>query len=152
MTNNLAKILAFIMAYFAPVSTIIHVMLIFILIDLISGIWADIKQKQLLIIKKEQFNPVVRLYLHIVFIFECIESYKLRRTITKAIWYTVAVLMAHMMEKTFSLQFMHLVNFIGCFICLIEVKSVFENITKITNEPIFMKIYKIFAKKADIKL
>ena len=30
---------------------------------------------------------------------------------------------------------------------MVEIKSVFENITKITNEPIFIKIYKLFEKK-----
>ena len=60
----------------------------------------------------------------------------------------MAVLMAHTMEVTFNLQFAHLAQIIGGFVCMVEIKSVFENITKITNEPVFMKIYKLFEKKA----
>jgi len=55
--------------------------------------------------------------------------------------------MAPMMETTFFLQWAHLAQIVGGFICMVEIKSVFENITKITNEPVFLKIYKLFEKK-----
>lgn len=124
MYAKITKIFFFIISYFAPISTIIHVMLVFIFFDFVSGVWASCKNK------------------------EKIESKRMRKTITKIIWYIVAIFMAHMMEVTFSLQFLHLAQIVGGFICMVEIKSVFENITKITNEPIFMKIYKLFEKKA----
>jgi phage-related holin len=99
-------------------------MLIFILIDCLSAIWAARK------------NNIP------------IESRKMRKTVIKMFWYIMAVLMAHTMEVTFNLQFAHLAQIIGGFVCMVEIKSVFENITKITNEPVFMKIYKLFEKKA----
>jgi phage-related holin len=114
-----------VLSYFAPIATIIHVMFIFILIDLISGLWAAKKAK----------IPI--------------ESLKMRKTVTKLIWYMVAVIMAHMMECTFGLNWAHLAQITGGFICMVEIKSVFENITKITNEPVFVRIYKVFEKKAE---
>lgn len=60
--------------------------------------------------------------------------------------------MAHMMETTFFLHWAHLAQIVGGFICMVEIKSVFENITKITNEPVFLKIYKLFEKKASDSL
>jgi len=123
MDSRLIKIFAFCLSYFSPISTIIHVMLIFIFIDAVSAIWAAKKNK----------IPV--------------ESRKLRKTIQKMVWYIAAVMMAHMMEITFHLEFSHLAQITGGFVCMVEIKSVFENITKITNEPIFIKIYKLFEKK-----
>ena len=124
MYSKLQLILTFILSYFAPIATIIHVMLIFILIDCLSAIWAA----------KKNNIPI--------------ESRKMRKTVIKMFWYISAVIMAHMMEVTFNLQFAHLAQIIGGFVCMVEIKSVFENITKITNEPVFMKIYKLFEKKA----
>jgi hypothetical protein len=124
MYSRLTKIFAFLLSYFAPIAAIIHVMLIFILVDCISAIWAAKKNN------------------------EPIESRKMRKTVIKMFWYISAVIMAHMLEVTFNLQFAHLAQITGGFVCIVELKSVFENITKITNEPVFMKIYKLFEKKA----
>jgi len=122
--NHLIKIFTFIISYFAPISSIVHVMLIFILVDCLSAIWAA----------KKNNIPI--------------ESRKMRKTVIKMFWYLSAVLMAHMMEKEFNIQFAHMAQIVAGFVCMVEMKSVFENITKITNEPVFIKIYKIFEKKA----
>jgi hypothetical protein len=127
MYSKLQLFLTFILSYFAPIATIIHVMLIFILIDCLSAIWAARK------------NNIP------------IESRKMRKTVIKMFWYIMAVLMAHTMEVTFNLQFARLAQICGGFVCMVEIKSVFENITKITNEPVFMKIYKLFEKKINEK-
>jgi len=124
MYSKLFKFLTFILSYFTPIATIVHVMFIFIIVDLVSAIWAAKK------------NNIA------------VESRKMRKTVVKIFWYTAAVLMAHMMETEFSLQFAHMAQIVGGFVCMVEMKSVFENITKITNEPVFIKIYKLFEKKA----
>jgi len=137
-----------ILSYFAPIATIIHVMIVFIMIDLLSGIWVYVKTKECKELNNNKLSFFKRFAIYFWFIWFCIESKKLRRTLTKIFWYMVSVMMAHMMEVTFSLQFLHLAQVIGGFICMVELKSVFENITKITNEPVFMKIYKLFEKKS----
>lgn len=122
-SSAITQIFVMIIAYFTPIREIVHVMLIFLAIDTISGIWASIKAKQ-------KF-----------------ESRKLQKTILKFLWYTVAVMLAWMMEKTFSLGWANLASITGGFICFVELKSIFENITRITDEPIFLKILKIFKRK-----
>lgn len=119
----IAQLFVMIIAYFTPIQEIIHVMLIFLAIDTISGIWASLKEK-------EKF-----------------ESGKLRKTVFKFLWYTVAVMLAWMMEKTFKLGWANLASITGGFICFVELKSIFENITRITDEPVFMKILRIFKRK-----
>jgi phage-related holin len=121
-----AKLSTFILAYFAPIQVVIHCMLIFIVLDCLSGIWASMKEGNK------------------------IESHKLRKTVIKLMWYTVAVMAAHMMETSFHLGWSQLSNITGGFICLIELKSIFENIARITNEPVFRKIIKIFTKKMNV--
>ena len=111
-------------AYFTPIAEMVIVMLIFLLLDTISGIWASLKKG------------------------EKLESHKLRKTVYKIIWYTVAVMLSWMMEKTFSLKWSNLASLVCGFICFVELKSIFENVTSITNEPVFMKILKIIKRKS----
>jgi phage-related holin len=110
-------------SYFTPIAEMIHVMLIFMALDTISGIWAALRSG------------------------ERLQSSRLRRTIYKFIWYTVAVMTAWMMEKTFSLSWSHLASVVAGFICMVELKSIFENISRITGEPVFLKIIRMFKRK-----
>jgi phage-related holin len=117
------KLALLVIAYFTPIAEMVIVMLIFLLLDTISGIWASLKKG------------------------EKLESHKLRKTVYKIIWYTVAVMLSWMMEKTFSLTWSNLASLVCGFICFVELKSIFENVTSITNEPVFMKILKIIKRK-----
>ncbi|MEI7723476.1 MAG: phage holin family protein [Bacteroidota bacterium] len=120
----LTKVAILFISYFAPISEMIHVMLIFLLFDTVSGIWASIKEGN------------------------AIESHKLRKTVLKFLWYTVAVMAAWMMEHTFDLTWVRLASLTAGFICFVELKSMFENITRITNEPIFKRILKLLKRKS----
>ena len=117
------KLFLLAIAYFTPIAEMVIVMLIFLLLDTISGIWASLKKG------------------------EKLESHKLRKTVYKIIWYTVAVMLSWMMEKTFSLSWSNLSSLVCGFVCFVELKSIFENATRITNEPVFMKILKIIKRK-----
>ncbi len=118
------KVAAVFVAYFAPISEIVHVMLIFMAVDTFSGVWAAIKEG------------------------EKIESNKLRRTVHKFLWYTISVMVAWMMEHTFKLSWTNLASITAGFICFVELKSIFENVTRITNEPVFARILKFLRKKS----
>jgi phage-related holin len=124
LKSFLIKLLMLVIAYFTPIAEMILVMLIFLLLDTISGIWASLKTGQKL------------------------ESHKLRKTVYKIIWYTIAVMLSWMMEKTFTLTWTNLASLVCGFITFVELKSIFENITRITNEPVFLKILKIIKRKS----
>ena len=117
------KVFLLVIAYFTPITEMVIVMLIFLILDTISGIWASLKKG------------------------EKLESHKLRKTVYKIIWYTITVMLSWMMEKTFSLTWSNLASLVCGFICFVELKSIFENVTSITNEPVFMKILKIMKRK-----
>lgn len=119
-----SKIAFLFIAYFAPIAEVVHVMLIFLAVDTISGIWASLKEGQK------------------------IESHKLRKTVMKFLWYTIAVMLAYMMEETFHLGWSRMANITAGFICFVELKSIFENITRITNEPVFKRILNLLKRKS----
>jgi phage-related holin len=119
----LTKIAILVIAYFTPIAEMVHVMLIFLALDMISGIWASVKAGQK------------------------IKSHKLRQTVYKFLWYTIAVMTSWMMEKTFNLSLLNLACVTAGFICFVELKSIFENITRITGDPVFMRILKTFKHK-----
>ncbi len=119
----LTKLAIGIISYFTPISEMVNVMLIFLAVDTISGIWASLKSGQK------------------------IESHKLRKTVYKFIWYTVAVMLSWMMEKTFKIEWSNIASITAGFICFVELKSVFENISRITGDPVFLRIIKLFKKK-----
>lgn len=119
-----AKVGLLFISYFTPIAEMVHVMLIFLLLDTISGIWASLKEGNKL------------------------QSNKLRKTVYKFLWYTIAVMLSWMMEKTFSIMdWTNLASLVAGFICFVELKSVFENITRLTGDPIFTRIIKIFKRK-----
>jgi hypothetical protein len=122
-TINLYTLILAAFAYFAPVGDVIFCVFIFILTDFIAALWVAKRLR-------------VKL-----------ESCKMRRSIDKVIWYITAVLLVYILTKVFSLEWSYLPNIVGGAICGIELKSIFENIAKITNEPIFLKLARIIAKK-----
>ena len=119
-----SKLAILFVAYFTPIAAMVHVMLIFLVLDTISGIWASLKEGNKL------------------------ESHKLRKTVYKFIWYTLGVMSAWMMEHTFKLSWTNLACLVAGFICFVELKSIFENVTRITNEPVFARIVKLLKRKS----
>jgi len=121
--DALSKVAVPLISYLSPVKEIVHVLLIFIAVDFISGVWASRKRR------------------------EKIESRRFRKTLTKFLWYTVALILSYMMERTFHLSWSNLSGIVGGFICFIELKSIFENITVITGEPVFLKILNLIRRR-----
>lgn len=110
-------------SYFTPIKGIVNVMLIFLLVDTLSGIWASKKAG-------DKFS-----------------ASKLYKVVSKFIWYTVAVMLCLMMEREFQLYWTNLSSIVGGVICFVELKSIFENITRITGDPIFNKIVQVIRRK-----
>lgn len=107
-------------AYFAGITPLVAVVLIFVLLDLITGVYAAYRNK----IK--------------------IESHKLRKTVEKLVFYTIAILAAFGFEKYLA-DWTHLTQIIAGFIASIELISIFENISLITNVNIVSKLKEVIA-------
>jgi len=91
------------------------IMSFFVAMDLISGSVAAIK-------RGENFS-----------------SKKLRNTVTKFIGYSIAVIVAWVLQNNFIEDF-PLMRLVGVFICYIELKSINENVEALTNLNVFKAV------------
>lgn len=113
-----------ILAYISPIKEIFLVMLIFVLFDLFTGISASHKK------------GVPR------------SSRRARKSVVKLLCYLSAILLTYLAEKAFGIEWVATHKFIGAFICLVEMLSIFENLAVISDRPIFLKIIKLIRGKA----
>lgn len=107
-TTNLIKLLLSCIAYFSPISFIIHAVLILILFDFLTGVYASHKTKVKIV------------------------SNRFRNTIEKFVFYSVAILLSHVFQVSFA-DWSNLTMIVGGFIALTELFSIYENISTITK-------------------
>lgn len=108
MNNFLTKLFMIGIAYFSPIATLIYVVLLFIFIDFLTGMYASYKRKE----------PII--------------SNKLRKTIEKFVFYSLAIVCSHIFQ-TEIMDFISLTNVVAGFITSIELISIYENIRSITG-------------------
>lgn len=106
------------------------VMTIFVLLDLITGVWK--------VIKTQGFSHVT--------------SIGIRRTIEKFIGYSFIIVLGLIIDKSIiELNWFSMIKIFTGLIVLAEFKSITENLTIITENKIFEKIFdfanKLFTKK-----
>jgi hypothetical protein len=105
---TVAKALAWISLFLAPVRATMIAVSVMVLIDLITGIWAAHRRK------------------------EKITSNGIRRTISKTLAYQIAIFSSFLMEKYF-LSGIPVVKVVAGLIGTTEFKSVLENLSSITG-------------------
>lgn len=125
-----ATLLASVLAYFSPISTIIGVIFLFVILDLVTGIWAAKKRK------------------------EKIRSHTMRNSVTKLLCYLITIILSFLLQKEIiTFDWFAAVNISGALISLSEFKSIIENLQDITGSTVFKQIFKsisdIFKKKKD---
>lgn len=109
------KSLMALIAYFAPISSMVHVVLAFVLIDFLVGMYASYRTK----------TPII--------------SSKLRKTIEKLVFYTVSIMIAHMFQLHF-MDWFNISQIVAGFIAATELLSIYENIRKVTKLDVFKRI------------
>lgn len=115
MKNALYTIVTLGVTYFQPISTMIYVILLFILIDFLTGMYAAHKTHK----------PII--------------SSKLKKTLEKFVFYSLAVIVGYIFQKEI-LSGINLVQLVGGFIASIELLSIYENIKKITGLDIINQV------------
>jgi len=104
--------LPFLMAFFAPITTMIIAVGLFAIMDTFTGICAAKKRG------------------------EKIHSRAMARTITKMIMYAIAIILAHLLEVIF-MAWMPITSLTAGYIALVEFRSNMENIGYITDTDIW---------------
>ena len=109
-------------AYFSPVSSLVHLVLIFIAIDFATAMYNCWKNK----VK--------------------IESNKLRKTVEKFVLYSIAILLAWGFQQEVA-QWSNLCQVVSGFIAATELISIYENIGKITGLDLLSAVRDIINSK-----
>lgn len=119
-------IIASVIGFFEPINTLILWVLIFILVDMITGIWASITEGKF------------------------ITSHGLQKTVIKFLMYSTAVILLQGID-VYMLTFLECyLAKIGCtLICGIELYSVFENCYRITDNDVFRVLTTFTLKKIE---
>jgi phage-related holin len=120
--NFLGKLFGVLIAYFSPIQALFHVILFFIVVDWITGVYSSYKCNVQ------------------------ITSFKLRATIEKFVFYNIAVMITFVFQKELFFNF-NLANIVAGYIAVTELKSIFENIFKITKLDILSAILQSFKEK-----
>ncbi|MBV5327201.1 MAG: phage holin family protein [Chlorobium sp.] len=121
------KLLASFVAYFAPSAPLIHAVLIMVLIDLITGVWAATTRA------------------------EKINSNGLRRTVRKMIGYVILIISGHIVDVTLLSGSLHLASIFSAYIGLTELQSVRENVACITGNDVLQDIWETIKEKIKSK-
>lgn len=110
MGKHIAALLIAITAILTPAVPIIIFTGVLIFSDTATGIWAAVKRK------------------------EKITSRALGRTATKIVLYSAVILLTFGFEVFFpALQYVHMGQIASGYICLVELKSIYENVSDITG-------------------
>lgn len=120
------KILLACLAYFAEIQNLFHAVLLFMVIDWITGVYASYKTRT----RGEAWFT----------------SFKMRRTVEKFVFYMMAIAVAYVFRKEF-IESIELGKIVAGYIAITEIKSIFENISRIMGVNLFNELWHIIKDK-----
>lgn len=131
-TGFMLSMITAVMAYFAPIWIVMLVLLIFVVVDFVTGILASKKLKM----------PI--------------NSKSMRATVTKLFCYFMTIILAFLLQtEIIKYKWFEITNLSAGFIALAEFKSILENFGVLTDNKIFSNIFKkindLFKQKRDIE-
>lgn len=125
----LKSIILLIGAFLAPISTVIFAVLFLIFVDLITGILASIKEKA------------------------TITSSAMSRTIAKVFVYCTTIIVTYVVHKYLLVGFdFPIESIVSGFIALTEMKSILENLDRISNHSVLKDLIIIFSNERERRL
>jgi len=122
--DAILKILAFLLLWFAPISNYIHLVLILIFVDLLTGSYAAVKEG-------ERFS-----------------AKKLRCTVEKFVFYSIAIISAFILQKIIN-DGTELARIVALYIGATELKSIYENISRVTKTDIVALLWATVKEKIE---
>lgn len=114
-----------VVGYFLPIKDIVHLVILFFIIDMLFGYWAARK------LRGEKFSTKI----------------VWQTTFPRMLISLVLILMAFLWDKTFNQQYLPTYTIIGWFISGILIFSIAKNGYKITKWRAFLNIEDLFEKK-----
>jgi phage-related holin len=116
-------------AFLAPIATVIFAVMFLIFVDLVTGILASLKEKQR------------------------ITSSAMSRTIAKTFVYCTTIIVTYVVHKYLLVGFDFPVeSIVSGFIALTEMKSILENMNRISNHSVLKDLILIFSNERERRL
>ena len=134
----------------APLKDVIHVIIFLVFVDMITSIYYQM----------QNCKKTAGFFGHVISCFKIFESHKIRRTVSKMFFYVMAMIAFYVFDcfvlhmkpmDSETLLTLSLTNIAAILICVTELTSITSNISKITNNPIFNTIMRVFKIKLNDK-
>lgn len=122
--DGILKLLAFLLLWFAPISNYVHLVLILIFVDLLTGSYAAVREGQ-------KFS-----------------AKKLRNTVEKFVFYSIAIIAAFVLQRIIN-DGTELARIVALYIGATELKSIYENISRITKTDIVALVWSTVKEKIE---
>lgn len=123
------SLLLLIAAFLAPISTVIFAVMFLIFVDMVTGIFASIKEKQR------------------------ITSSAMSRTVAKTFVYCTTIIVTYVVHKYLLVGFDFPVeSIVSGFIALTEMKSILENMDRVSNQSVLKDLILIFSNERERRL
>lgn len=146
-------------AMLAPLENYVHFLIFLLIVDAITSIYyqAKVNLKKVKRIKGKELTKQSSLSV----VFLTIESSRLRRTFEKLVAYIVGIIVCFLFDiivlqitplETGSLSYFSISNTAVLLICSVELTSILANLSKITQNPVYDTILRIFNKKVNDKI
>jgi len=128
-TGFLKSLVLLVAAFLAPIATVIFAVMFLIFVDLITGILASIKEKQ------------------------TITSSAMSRTIAKTFVYCTTIIVTYVVHKYLLVGFDFPVeSIVSGFIALTEMKSILENLDRVSDQAVLKDLILIFSNERERRL
>ncbi len=149
---------------FMHYTAIIQLMVYIIFVDFLTGVWASYRKhlestpndsKSIKIFKIEITNKIILCIVFRIRVFlDAFKSKKMRNTVDKFIVYMIAVTVTALFEHFFiplEVAGFTLTKIVTMFLVIVEIRSIFENLAKITKNNVFNTIFNMFQSKVEEK-
>lgn len=147
------------LAMLAPLKIYIHFLILLLVIDAITSIYYQYRQNIIKLHADKKVNHVS--FFRIKTLFLTIESSRLRTTFEKLIAYITGIIVCFFFDsivlqitplESGSLSYFSIANISVLLICSVELTSILANLSKITKNPVYDTIIRIFTKKVNQKI
>lgn len=131
-----------------PYVSLMVCLLVFILFDFITGVWASYNEKRRRIKRELSFKSRLSLF------WNNFKSRKLRYTAEKMGNYLLVIICFAFFEfffLKFELGGYTLTKIVAGFLAAVEIRSILENMTRITGKKFYSGLFNIFKKKVEEK-
>ena len=116
------KLLALAISYISPIVTLINLVLMLIVIDLLTGIYASIKTH-------DKFS-----------------ARKLRYTVEKFVFFSIAIIAGYILQRIFA-DYLNVSQIVAGYIAFTEAKSIYENLSRILKIDFIGAIWQTIKEK-----